>query len=135
MSQPLVSFRQPPPPLCSFLFVLVLLVAAFYTLHHPPDDASSSPPHLFSPNPLSLRRLFLSSASNATVSSYLRALTRRPHLAGTKPSLDTLTYVLNHFQSLGLGDDTRVAEYEALSYPRTSPSRRVSPTTRQQSST
>ncbi|CAN7135382.1 unnamed protein product [Brassica rapa subsp. narinosa] len=120
MSQPLttvagISFRH-PPPLCSFLFVIVLLVATFYTLHHP----DATPPHLFSPNThnsLTLRRLFLSSASNATVSSYLHSLTRHPHLAGTKPSLDTLTYVLNHFQTLRL-DDTRVAEYEALlSYP------------------
>uniref|UniRef100_A0A1J3EBZ8 glutamate carboxypeptidase II n=1 Tax=Noccaea caerulescens TaxID=107243 RepID=A0A1J3EBZ8_NOCCA len=103
-----------PPPLCAFLFVIVLLVATFYTLHHP--EATTS---LFSRNPhnvLRLRRLFISSASNATISSYLRALTRRPHLAGTKPSLDTLNYVLNHFQSLGL--ETHVAEYEALlSYP------------------
>ncbi|KAJ4870893.1 putative glutamate carboxypeptidase 2 [Raphanus sativus] len=115
MSQPRVSFRH-PPPLCSFLFAIVLLVATFYTLHHP----DATPPHLFSPNKhnsLTLRRLFLSSASNATVSSYLHSLTRHPHLAGTKPSLDTLNYVLNHFQSLRL-DDTRVAEYEALlSYP------------------
>nr|VDD09874.1 unnamed protein product [Brassica oleracea] len=120
MSQPLttvagISFRQ-PPPLCSFLFIIVLLVATFYTLHHP----DATPPHLFSPNThnsLTLRRLFLSSASNATVSSYLHSLTRHPHLAGTKPSLDTLNYVLTHFQSLRL-DDTRVVEYEALlSYP------------------
>ncbi|CAF1852411.1 probable glutamate carboxypeptidase AMP1 [Brassica napus] len=120
MSQPLttvagISFRQ-PPPLCSFLFIIVLLVATFYTLHHP----DATPPHIFSPNThnsLTLRRLFLSSASNATVSSYLHSLTRHPHLAGTKPSLDTLNYVLTHFQSLRL-DDTRVVEYEALlSYP------------------
>ncbi|CAA7046117.1 unnamed protein product [Microthlaspi erraticum] len=124
MSQPLTTrptvagisifhFRR-PPPLCAFLFVIVLIVATFYTFHHP--EAS---PSLFSPNPhnaLRLRRLFLSSGSNATISSYLRALTRRPHLAGTKPSLDTLNYVLNHFQSHGL--ETHVAEYEALlSYP------------------
>uniref|UniRef100_A0A1J3K786 glutamate carboxypeptidase II n=1 Tax=Noccaea caerulescens TaxID=107243 RepID=A0A1J3K786_NOCCA len=109
-----VSPFRLPPPLCAFLFVIVLLVATFYTLHHP--EATTS---LFSRNPhnvLRLRRLFISSASNATISSYLRALTRRPHLAGTKPSLDTLNYVLNHFQSLGL--ETHVAEYEALlSYP------------------
>jgi len=126
MSQPLttrptvtgisiIPFRQ-PPPLCSFLFVIVLFVATFYTLHHP--DAVT-PPLLFSRNAynaLRLRRLFLSSASNATISSYLRELTRHPHLAGTKPSLDTLHYVFNHFQSLGL--ETHVAEYEALlSYP------------------
>ncbi|KAJ0245741.1 glutamate carboxypeptidase AMP1 [Hirschfeldia incana] len=107
-----MSFRQ-PPPLCSFLFVTVLFVATFYTLHHP----DATPPHLFSSDSLTLRRLFLSSASNATISSYLRSLTRHPHLAGTKPSLETLNYVLNHFQSLRL-DDTRVVEYEALlSYP------------------
>uniref|UniRef100_A0A1J3DE51 glutamate carboxypeptidase II n=1 Tax=Noccaea caerulescens TaxID=107243 RepID=A0A1J3DE51_NOCCA len=109
-----VSPFRLPPPLCAFLFVIVLLVATFYTLHHP--EATTS---LFSRNPhnvLRLRRLFISSASNATISSYLRALTRHPHLAGTKPSLDTLNYVLNHFQSLGL--ETHVAEYEALlSYP------------------
>ncbi|KAJ0246994.1 glutamate carboxypeptidase AMP1 [Hirschfeldia incana] len=128
MSQPLTSTRptiagtslsplRQPPPLCTFLFLIVLIVATFYTLHHP---NAATPPLLFPRNPLNslaLRRLFLSSASNATVSSYLRALTRHPHLAGTKPSLDTLTYVLNHFQSLG-GLDTRLAEYEALlSYP------------------
>ncbi|CAF2111760.1 hypothetical protein HID58_082229 [Brassica napus] len=123
MSQPLTATRptnaatsifplRQPPPLCSFLFIIVLIVATFYTLHHP----DATPPLLFSHNALTLRRLFLSSASNATVSSYLRALTRHPHLAGTKPSLDTLSYVTNHFQSLGL--DTHLAEYEALlSYP------------------
>ncbi|KAF8117396.1 hypothetical protein N665_0011s0112 [Sinapis alba] len=106
-----ISLRQ-PPPLCSFLFVIVLFVATFYTLHHPDATLFSQNTH----NSLTLRRLFLSSASNATVSSYLRALTRHPHLAGTKPSLDTLNYVVNHFQSLGL--ETRIAEYEALlSYP------------------
>ncbi|KAF8101897.1 hypothetical protein N665_0201s0204 [Sinapis alba] len=103
-----------PPPLCTFLFIIVLVVATFYTLHHP--DATPPPPLLFSRNAFTLRRLFLSSASNATISSYLRALTRHPHLAGTKPSLDTLNYVTTHFQSLGL--DTHLAEYEALlSYP------------------
>ncbi|CAN6904344.1 unnamed protein product [Brassica oleracea] len=123
MSQPLTATRptnaatsifplRQPPPLCSFLFIIVLIVATFYTLHHP----DATPPLLFSNNALTLRRLFLSSASNATISSYLRALTRHPHLAGTKPSLDTLSYVTNHFQSLGL--DTHLAEYEALlSYP------------------
>ncbi|CAN6897917.1 unnamed protein product [Brassica oleracea] len=123
MSQPLTATRptnaatsifplRQPPPLCSFLFIIVLIVATFYTLHHP----DATPPLLFSHNALTLRRLFLSSASNATISSYLRALTRHPHLAGTKPSLDTLSYVTNHFQSLGL--DTHLAEYEALlSYP------------------
>ncbi|CAN6977617.1 hypothetical protein IGI04_037558 [Brassica rapa subsp. trilocularis] len=126
MSQPLTATRpttagislsplRQPPPLCTFLFIIVLIVATFYTLHQP----DATPPLLFSQNThnsLTLRRLFLSSASNATISSYLRALTRHPHLAGTKPSLDTLSYVTNHFQSLGL--DTRLAEYEALlSYP------------------
>ncbi|XP_010516011.1 PREDICTED: probable glutamate carboxypeptidase 2 [Camelina sativa] len=126
MSQPLTTrptvagisifpFRHQPPPLCAFLFIIILFVATFYTLHHP----NATPPSLFSRNPhndLRLRRLFLSSASNATISSYLRELTRHPHLAGTKPSLDTLHYVLNHFQSLGL--DAHVADYEALlSYP------------------
>ncbi|CAH8360245.1 unnamed protein product [Eruca vesicaria subsp. sativa] len=117
MSQPRQTvaagiFSRQPPPLCSFLFIIVLIVATFYTLHHP-----YSTPHLFSPNsPNTLRRLFLSSASNATVSSYLRSLTRHPHLAGTKPSSDTLNYVLTHFQSLKL--DTRISQYEALlSYP------------------
>ncbi|CAH8381611.1 unnamed protein product [Eruca vesicaria subsp. sativa] len=99
-------------PLCTFLFIIVLFVATFYTLHHP----HTTPPLLFSQNSLTLHRLFLSSASNATISSYLRALTRHPHLAGTKPSSDTLHYVLNHFQNLGL--NTHLTEYEPLlSYP------------------
>ncbi|CAN8279328.1 unnamed protein product [Cochlearia groenlandica] len=104
-------FRQ-PPPLCAFLFFIVLFVATFYTFHHP----EATPPSLISRNSDNALRLFLSSASNATVSSYLRDLTSRPHLAGTKPSLDTLSYVLTHFKSLKLY--THIAEYEALlSYP------------------
>ncbi|XP_010555869.1 PREDICTED: probable glutamate carboxypeptidase 2 [Tarenaya hassleriana] len=102
-----------PPPLCTFLFVIILFVAAFYTLHHPGTTpiATRNPK-----NALRLRRLFLSSASNLTVASYLRSLTLHPHLAGTKPSSDTLRYVQTHFQSLGL--ETHVAKYEALlSYP------------------
>ncbi|EFH54255.1 hypothetical protein ARALYDRAFT_485877 [Arabidopsis lyrata subsp. lyrata] len=126
MSQPLTTrpavagisifpFRQ-PPPLCTFLFVIVLFVATFYTLHHPDAVTHSLLFSRNSHNALRLHRLFLSSASNATISSYLRELTRHPHLAGTKPSLETLNYVQSHFKSLGL--ETHVAEYEALlSYP------------------
>ncbi|KFK34711.1 hypothetical protein AALP_AA5G181800 [Arabis alpina] len=124
MSEPLTTrptvtgisiFRQ-PPPLCTFLFLIVLFVATFYTLNHP---NTTPPPLLTSQNThyaLNLHRLFLSSASNSTISSYLHALTRHPHLAGTKPSLETLDYVLNHFKSLNL--ETHISEYEALlSYP------------------
>ncbi|KAK4757396.1 hypothetical protein SAY87_018697 [Trapa incisa] len=61
-------------------------------------------------------RSFLSTASNVTISAYLRTLTRQPHLAGTPPSLSTANFVLSQFQSFGL--ETSTARFQALlSYP------------------
>ncbi|XP_057805232.1 probable glutamate carboxypeptidase AMP1 isoform X2 [Salvia miltiorrhiza] len=95
-------------PKCTLLFLFTLSLLALYTLHHHPL--------LPSPSSLTAANVFLSSASNYTVSAYLRHLTLRPHLAGTPLSLSTALYVHSHFQSLGLTAHT--TNFSALlSYP------------------
>ncbi|XP_024027001.1 probable glutamate carboxypeptidase AMP1 isoform X1 [Morus notabilis] len=106
---PTAASTKPPRPLYTFLFIVILCILGFYTLHY----AHSAPPLSTSQNAL---RLFLSAATNFTLSAYLRDLTLHPHLAGTKPSLRTTHYVLNHFTSLGLR--AHAVAYDALlSYP------------------
>ncbi|XP_048137606.1 probable glutamate carboxypeptidase AMP1 isoform X2 [Rhodamnia argentea] len=105
--RPTSLFPSKPTPTCTALSILALfLLASFYTLRHPHAPRNAAHFH----------RAFLSSASNATLAAYLRALTLRPHLAGTQPSLDAAHLVRAHFLSLGL--ETRVARFAPLlSYP------------------
>ncbi|KAL5741977.1 hypothetical protein ACOSP7_028709 [Xanthoceras sorbifolium] len=107
--------KKSPPLLVTFVFILVLCILGFYTLHHPHCSNSTSP---FSTSEavLQYRNTFLSLSSNYTISTYLRDLTLHPHLAGTKPSLDTIHYVQSHFEQLNL--DTHTVKYKTLlSYP------------------
>jgi N-acetylated-alpha-linked acidic dipeptidase len=105
-------FTSKPPPVFTFLLLLVLCILGFYTLHYPHPAPSLSNPEAA----LRYRQIFLSSATNSTLASYLRALTQHPHIAGTKASLDTVNYVLSKFMDLDL--ETRTANYTALlSYP------------------
>ncbi|XP_062167144.1 probable glutamate carboxypeptidase AMP1 isoform X2 [Alnus glutinosa] len=105
-------FTSKPPPVFTFLLLLVLCILGFYTLHYPHPAPSLSNPEAA----LRYRQIFLSSATNGTLASYLRALTQHPHIAGTKASLDTVNYVLSKFMDLDL--ETRTANYTALlSYP------------------
>ncbi|KAJ0028594.1 hypothetical protein Pint_36251 [Pistacia integerrima] len=99
---------KPPPPIVSFLLFLILCILGFYSLHHPQRSYST---------PLSENSIkFLSLASNFTLSDYLRSLTSHSHLAGTKPSLDTIQYVFSHFEQLGL--EAHTVKYNTLlSYP------------------
>ncbi|GER44813.1 transferrin receptor protein [Striga asiatica] len=108
-----------PKPTCTLILILTFSLLALYTAllrsHHrrPPPSAAAVG---YSRDTLRFRGTFLSTASNYTVSAYLRHLTLRPHLAGTLPSLSAADYVRSHFQSLGL--DTRTADFSALlSYP------------------
>lgn len=105
-------FTSKPPPILTFLLLLVLCILGFYTLHYPHPAPSLSNPEAA----LRYRQIFVSSATNHTLASYLRALTQHPHLAGTTASLDTAHYVLSQFKDFGL--ETRTAKYTALlSYP------------------
>ncbi|GLT96292.1 hypothetical protein SLE2022_139270 [Rubroshorea leprosula] len=105
--KPATIFTAKPPPICYFLFFIILCILGFYALHFPPRIPQ---------NAALYRQMFLSSGDNYTLYSYLRALTQHPHLAGTKPSLDTANYVKTHFQTLGL--ETHVVPFKALlSYP------------------
>ncbi|XP_044507787.1 probable glutamate carboxypeptidase AMP1 isoform X2 [Mangifera indica] len=109
LSTSLFTFpSKPPPPIISFLLFLILCILGFYSLHHP---------RRLYPAPLSENsEKFLSMASNSTISDYLRSLTSHSHLAGTKPSLDTIQYVFSHFENLGL--EAHSVEYNTLlSYP------------------
>ncbi|GFZ09286.1 peptidase M28 family protein [Actinidia rufa] len=122
MAQPLSSALPKPTsiltsthsPLCTLLFVTLLFTLGLFTLHH--HHHHRPIPTQTSQNALRFRHLFLSSATNYTLSSYLRALTLHPHLAGTPPAAQTAAYVQSHFQTLGL--DTHTNVYNALlSYP------------------
>ncbi|XP_027934607.1 probable glutamate carboxypeptidase AMP1 [Vigna unguiculata] len=107
--KPVTAFAAKPSPLVAFVTVIVIGVVGFYSLHFPFRSAASLDASRFD-------HVFLSSSSNATISSYLRALTVHPHLAGTKPASLTARYVLNHFT--GLGFRTTTARYRPLlSYP------------------
>ncbi|XP_055835671.1 probable glutamate carboxypeptidase AMP1 isoform X2 [Solanum dulcamara] len=91
----------------SFFFIFFILAFFFTTLHHHQKPPLTS---------LFYFDTFLSSATNSTISTYLRHLTLHPHLAGTTPSLHTALYVKSHFQSLNL--QTHVTNYSVLlSYP------------------
>ncbi|XP_071910822.1 probable glutamate carboxypeptidase AMP1 isoform X3 [Coffea arabica] len=104
----------------SFLFILAffLLLTLYTTLHRPTTTATPSNKLHQNDRPHSLhyQNIFLSSASNYTLATYLRHLTLQPHLAGTPPSLQTTLYVKSHFEALGL--ETHVSNHTVLlSYP------------------
>lgn len=111
-AKPINLMATKPSPLSTLVVILILCILGFYALHHPhspsPSSSSASSSHL--------ENLFLSTSSNSTIASYLRALTLHPHLAGTKPAAETTSYVVNHFTSLNL--QTHTTTYKALlSYP------------------
>ncbi|KAL7170719.1 hypothetical protein ACSBR2_035575 [Camellia fascicularis] len=109
----------PSSPLCTLVFVVILCILGLYTLqhHHRPEPqpvSNSTPKQSSSKN--DFRDIFLTAATNSTLSSYLRALTLHPHLAGTPQAVQTALYVETHFRDLGL--QTHVKHYNALlSYP------------------
>ncbi|CAL5350480.1 unnamed protein product [Camellia sinensis] len=109
----------PSSPLCTLVFVVILCILGLYTLqhHHRPEPqpvSNSTPKQSSSKN--DFRDIFLTAATNNTLSSYLRALTLHPHLAGTPQAVQTALYVETHFRDLGL--QTHVKHYNALlSYP------------------
>ncbi|KAK7284739.1 hypothetical protein RJT34_19492 [Clitoria ternatea] len=112
ITKPMNVLTTKPSPLSTMVVIVILCILGFYTLHFPhspsPPTTSKSLTHMES--------LFLSTSSNSTISSYLRALTMHPHLAGTKPASDTTNFVLNHFTSLNL--QTHTTTYTTLlSYP------------------
>ncbi|KAK4581879.1 hypothetical protein RGQ29_025154 [Quercus rubra] len=101
-----------PSPLCTFLLLIILCILGFYSLHYPHSTVINPNAQ----NALRFRHIFLSSASNYTIASYLRILTLHPHLAGTAPSLAIVNYVVAQFKSLHL--QTHTTQYKTLlSYP------------------
>ncbi|XWS56117.1 hypothetical protein CRYUN_Cryun09bG0058900 [Craigia yunnanensis] len=107
LTKPNNSFTSKPSSLCTFLFLIILCILGFYTVHYPRGNPK---------NALLFQQIFLSSATNYTISLYLRSLTSHPHLAGTKPSLETTHYVKTHFENLGL--ETHTVPFKTLlSYP------------------
>lgn len=86
----------------SFLAVTAALVASYHLL----VPTNSSHYHA----------LFLSLGSNATAAAHLRALTLRPHVAGTEANAATARYVLHAFSSLSF--PAHITPYSVLlSYP------------------
>ncbi|CAL4947523.1 unnamed protein product [Urochloa decumbens] len=87
----------------AFLAVTAVLVASHHLLAPP---ASPSRYHA----------LFLSLGSNATAAAHLRALTLRPHVAGTEANAAAARYVLRAFTSLSF--PSHITPYSVLlSYP------------------
>uniref|UniRef100_A0A7N0VHE6 glutamate carboxypeptidase II n=1 Tax=Kalanchoe fedtschenkoi TaxID=63787 RepID=A0A7N0VHE6_KALFE len=98
-------------PTTSIILVLLICMfsAIYYTLYIHKQSQPIDYPRFHD--------LFLAAATNSTLASYLRDLTRQPHLAGTSRALRTANYVKSHFSNLGL--ETEVAEYSVLlSYPK-----------------
>ncbi|KAF7818898.1 putative glutamate carboxypeptidase AMP1 [Senna tora] len=115
LSKPTTLFAAKPSPLGTFIIILILCILSFRILHYP-HHSSSAPAPSTSQNASHFRHIFLSSSSNFTIASYLRALTLHPHLAGTKLASETARYVLNHFRDMGLQAHT-VSYTALLSYP------------------
>ncbi|KAG8077860.1 hypothetical protein GUJ93_ZPchr0007g6059 [Zizania palustris] len=89
-----------------FVAFLVLAAALVASYHHFLAPAPASRYHA----------LFLSLGSNATAAAHLRALTLRPHVAGTEANALAAEYVRAAFSSLSF--PTRVTPYSVLlSYP------------------
>ncbi|KAI3748328.1 hypothetical protein L6452_11329 [Arctium lappa] len=102
-------------PLCTFIVIITLCIISLYTLHHHTPPPTPPPPSTTAQHPPFISA-FLDSASNYTISNYLRHLTLHPHLAGTPPSSAAVDYVKTHFESLHL--QTHVTNYSVLlSYP------------------
>ncbi|KQK09681.1 probable glutamate carboxypeptidase LAMP1 isoform X2 [Brachypodium distachyon] len=101
----------PPPPLprraTARLHLFPLLVAATFAAYY----------HLVAaPAPSYYQSLFLSLGSNDTAAAHLRALTIRPHLAGTPANALAAEHVVSTLSSLSF--PTRVTPYSVLlSYP------------------
>ncbi|RLM92987.1 glutamate carboxypeptidase 2 [Panicum miliaceum] len=86
----------------AFLAVTAALVASYRLL----EPANSSRYHA----------LFLTLGSNATAAAHLRALTLRPHVAGTEANAAAARYVLDAFSSLSF--PAHITPYSVLlSYP------------------
>ncbi|CAD5169677.1 unnamed protein product [Musa acuminata subsp. malaccensis] len=120
----------PPKPLqpnrasLSFLFLFLLSLVVYVSLSpsrktpSPSSSSSSSSRNAPADSFSAPHRLFLSlhPGANATIAAHLRALTLRPHLAGTPAAARTASYVISHLRAAGL----RVAladYYPLLSYP------------------
>ncbi|KAK9078575.1 hypothetical protein SSX86_002632 [Deinandra increscens subsp. villosa] len=90
------------------------IISMIYILrHHPPPPPP--PPSAAVQHP-PFTSTFLNSASNYTISNYLRHLTLHPHLAGTPPSSAAADYVKSQFQSLNI--QTHLTNFSVLlSYP------------------
>nr|XP_051227728.1 probable glutamate carboxypeptidase LAMP1 isoform X2 [Lolium perenne] len=86
---------------------LLVAAAAFATYYH----------LLVAPAPSYYHSLFLSLGSNETAAAHLRALTARPHLAGTEANALAADHVVSTLSSL-CSFPTRVTPYSVLlSYP------------------
>ncbi|KAL5223380.1 hypothetical protein ABZP36_028093 [Zizania latifolia] len=97
----------PPRRAVTRLNPLALLVAAAF---------AASYHFLVAPSPSYYHSLFLSLGSNDTAAAHLRALTLRPHLAGTEANARAAAHVVSALSSLNF--PTHVAPYSVLlSYP------------------
>ncbi|KAK1421096.1 hypothetical protein QVD17_23193 [Tagetes erecta] len=101
-------------PSFTFIFIFfTLCIFSIYTLHH---HHTPSPPSTTTTTHPPFSSTFLNSASNYTISTYLRHLTLHPHLAGTTPSSAAVDYVISNFKSFNI--QTHVTNYSVLlSYP------------------
>ncbi|XP_023751417.1 probable glutamate carboxypeptidase AMP1 [Lactuca sativa] len=104
-------FTSSTSPSCTLIFILTLCIISLYTLHYHNQQTPPPSPSTTARHP-PLISTFLNSASNYTISNYLRHLTLHPHLAGTSPSSAAADYVKTNFESLHL--QTHVTNYSVL---------------------
>ncbi|KAI3721904.1 hypothetical protein L2E82_32923 [Cichorium intybus] len=104
-------FTSSASPSCTLIFILTLCIISIYTLHHQNHHTHPPSPSTTAQHP-PLISTFLNSASNYTISNYLRHLTLHPHLAGTPSSSAAADYVKASFESLHL--QTQVTNYSVL---------------------
>ncbi|XP_073005276.1 probable glutamate carboxypeptidase VP8 isoform X1 [Typha latifolia] len=113
---PFPFFPKSPTPrfhLLCLLFVVSLFVL-LYSLSRPNSSSRNTPP--ISQTTSAAFFVSLSSSANSTIAADLRALTLRPHLAGTLGGVSAAAYVVSRLRAAGLETHTR--EYSPLlSYP------------------
>ncbi|KAL4576837.1 hypothetical protein LXL04_012937 [Taraxacum kok-saghyz] len=111
LSKSTTIFASSTSPSCTLVFILTLCIISLYTLHLHNHETPPPSPSTTAQRP-PLISTFLNSASNYTISNYLRHLTLHPHLAGTPPSSASADYVKSNFESLHL--QTHVTNYSVL---------------------
>ncbi|KAK6181051.1 hypothetical protein SNE40_008990 [Patella caerulea] len=107
-------------------FIIGILIGKYAACDTPSDAVIPEKDGVFLPGvpdaiikeaDLSIRDLLLSSIDSKNIETYLRALTEKPHIAGSPEDEDTVNYIKEFWENVGF-DDVQTATYDILlSYP------------------